>query len=242
MIMSFKLHIARISLLLALFLYSCNSPPLYESRARIYLKIKNVSQSVITRLTLRQALTKSEVEMLVQFDYIPVLHLVGANPGTPVEILERLAKHHDFEVRTGVAANNHAPLDLLLPLRTVGEYTTVNSVLATNPQIPQSVLWEMYRNREALLASLAGNENCPQELMREIASKGDWLDRLSLARNPSLPPDLFERLKDDPNKLIRANLARNPSLPPHLFETMKNDPEKMVQNYLMGNPTYKHGF
>jgi hypothetical protein len=242
MIMAFKSHIARIALLLALFLCSCNSPPHYALRAEAYLKMKNVSQSVITRLTQRQALTKNEVEMLVQFDYIPVLHLVGANPGTPVAILEQLAKHHHFEVRTGIAANQHAPLDLLLPLRTMGEYTTVNRALASNSRIPQIVLWEMYRNHEAGLTSFASNENCPQELMREIASKGNWLDRQCLARNPSLPPDLFERLKDDPNKLVRANLAMNPSLPPPLFEKMKNDPEKMVQNYLRGNPSYKHGF
>ncbi len=196
---------------LAVTLAACNAPPLYEKRAREFLAKQGVSSSVIARLEERRPPTADEAAALTQYDNIAVLHLVGNNPGTPRPLLERLSKHHNFEVRTGVAYNPTTPLDLLLPLRTPGQYTTVNEHLARNPQIPQEILWEMYRNGEAQRISLGMNPNCPREIMVEIVTSGNEGERTWLAANPNLPPELMDRLEKDPSELVRKFLAQNPT-------------------------------
>lgn len=149
-------------------------------------------------------------EHLSYYENVGVLHLVGANPGTPPSVIERLAKHANFEVRTGVAGNPNAPLDLLLSMRTVGKYTTVNGVIAGNPRLPQAIMWEMLRNGEAEPYSFASNPNCPPELMRTIAAEGDYVARITLASNPNIPEDVAQKLSQDKTESVRNILASNP--------------------------------
>ena len=62
------------------------------------------------KLTRHKVLTAAEVARLQDFDNIAVKHLLGTNLGTPAELLGTLAKHSNFEVRTGVASNPKTPL------------------------------------------------------------------------------------------------------------------------------------
>jgi hypothetical protein len=73
---------------------ACNAPPMYHTRARTFLTEHNVD-----KLMDNQPLTAEEVSLLVRFDNVPTLHLVGGNPGTPVAVLEQLATHRNEEVR-----------------------------------------------------------------------------------------------------------------------------------------------
>lgn len=205
MLVRFVAHAILISLA------ACNTPPLYQQRARAFLQREGVAGDVIRRLTTRQPLEPDVAARLAQYDNVAVLHLVGANPGTPTEIVAQLARHENFEVRTGVAVNSNAPLDVLLSLRTPGEYTTVNHALARNPRLPQELLMEMYRNREAGIGSFGMNPNCPPELMRRIAAEGDEVERAWLATNPSLPEDLARQLAEDDSPVVRDHFDINPT-------------------------------
>lgn len=206
-----NLRRAGLALLLAAAACTVNAPPLYEARARAFLEKRGVAADLIARLEERRPLRAAEAHALARYDDVAVLHLVGNNAGTPREVLERLSRHVDFEVRTGVAYNASAPLELLLPLRTPGQYSTVNETLARNPRLPQELLREMVRNGEAQRVSLAMNPNCPREIMAEIAASGNDLERTWLAANPGLPPELVRRLEADPLELVRRRLAENPA-------------------------------
>ncbi len=195
----------------SVFFGACNTPPLYQSKARAFLQRQGIPSETVEKLTLRQPLDPATAERLSRYDNVAVLHLVGANPGTPVALIERLAKHENFEVRTGVAVNPAAPLDVLLSLRTSGAYTTVNHALARNPRLPHTVLMEMYRDGEAGAGSFAMNPNCPPELMRRIAAAGDEIERAWLATNPNLPEDLARRLAEDESRLVRDHFSTNPT-------------------------------
>ena len=194
---------------------SFNTPPLYHQRAESYLNIWRVSPVTIKKLINGHlpgnSLTEREARDLSRSWSVPVLHLVGANPGTPPDILKKLASHGNFEVRTGVAGNANAPLDLLLSLRTIGQYTTVNHYLAGNAAIPQQVLEEMYRNGEAGPVAFAINANLPVQIMAKIAHSEDLLARTHLAANPGLPEDLKDLLEKDSSESVRAYLATNPT-------------------------------
>lgn len=222
-----------LAIIISITLTGCiNTPPHYERIAGAFLQSKGESKETIEKLTTRSPLTAEEAERLVTYDNISVLNLLGSNPGTPYPILEKLSKHGCFEVRTGVASNRKAPLELLLSLRTKNKSTTVNTILVMNPQIPKEILQEMYDNKETTLCFFVGNPNCPEAIMRFAATKGDGFDRRCLVENPNLPVDLFELLKNDPDPSTRVNLGANPKIPRHILEELKNDPNEIVRRDL----------
>lgn len=199
---------------MALLLGGCpmNTPPMYERDARVFLQSQGVEAELVTKLTRHEILTAAEVARLQDYDNVAVKHLLGANLGTPPELLTTLAKHSNFEVRTGVASNPKAPLPVLLSLRVPGRYDTVNLVLSGNPMLPQKVLREMYNTGEAGVLGLARNPNLPEDMMRAIDERGDSLVRSTLARNPNLPRDLLEKYLDD--ETLRNNARANPQVDP----------------------------
>ena len=199
---------------IAVLLSGCpmNTPSTYPRDARLYLQSHGVEAGLITKLTRHETLTATEVARLQDFDNVAVQHLLGANLGTPAALLATLAKHPNFEVRTGVASNPKAPLAVLLSLRVPGRYETVNNVLSGNPMLPQKVLREMYRTGEAGVLGLASNPNLPEDMMRAIDKEGDALAHSTLARNPKLPRDLLEKYLAD--KTLRNSALANPQIDP----------------------------
>lgn len=224
-----------IILLLLLVLFAgClpNEPPQYETRAREFLRAQEISNEIIEKLTTTQPLDPDVAEQLSHFENVGVLHLLGRNPGTPQAILDMLARHKNFEVRTGVASNPNLSLDLLLSLRTPGKYTTVNAAVAQNSRLPQAVIWEMHRNGEAGYLYFAMNTSCPQELMREIAAKGDWLARGYLAQNPNIPEDIVQKLAQDKSDDVRMRLTFNPNVPAAIVCLLNQDKSQLVRDHV----------
>lgn len=207
-----KPNLLILTLVVLLGSFGCNAPPLYEKHAREFLQQQGVSAEIISKLTQRKRLELAEAQQLAQYDNIAVLHLLGENAGTPPAIISQLAGHKNFEVRTGIAVNPNTPIELLLSLREPGKYTTLNDTLARNPQLSTAVLRDMYKNGETGYVSLSLNPNCPPDIMREIARKGNEIDRAWLAKNPNLPPDLVKQLAQDESKLVRDYLQSNPNV------------------------------
>lgn len=207
------LSLARVGLgiWLVLFLSAFNAPPLYESKARGFLTDKGISSTTILKLEERSPLTLEEVAMLSRFDDIATLHLLGSNPSTSREILTRLAQHRVQDVRWGAATNPNTPVDLLLKLRTPGEYSTANGYLARNPALSVEIIREMFRSKEAAWYDIAMNTACPMDLMREIIERGTETDRTWLAWNRNLPPEIVERLANDPSSDVARMLSGNPT-------------------------------
>lgn len=190
-------------------------PPAWERDARAFLVQNGTRSDVIDRLVQRRPLTVNEVREMARYNNVAVLHLLAENPGVPENMLRKFAMHSNLDVRTGVAANRSAPLDLLLALRTPGKYSTLNEHIACNPQVPSHVLMEMYRNGEASDRSFVINQNCPTEIMRTVARVGRDIDRAWLATNPNLPDDIIQGLSRDPSSMVRNHLATNPKSPKH---------------------------
>jgi hypothetical protein len=137
--------------------------------------------------------------------------LLGSNPSTPRETLARLAQHPVQDVRWGAATNSNTPLELVLKLRTPGKYSTTNGYVARNPGLPEEIIREMFRAKEAGWANIAMNKACPIDLMREIIERGTETDRSWLAWNRNLPPELMQRLANDPSPEVTRMLSGNPA-------------------------------
>jgi hypothetical protein len=191
-----------------------NAPPMYGRDARQFLQAQGVEAELIDRLTRHETLTAEEVAGLAGYENIAVKHLLGANLGAPPEFLAELARHPHLEVRTGVASNPRAPMEVLLSLRVPGRYDTVNLALSGNPMLPQSLLREIYENGEAGLLGLARNPNLPEDLMYAIDRRGDSLELAHLARNPRLPRDLLDKYLADNRPEIRNAAQVNAQLDP----------------------------
>lgn len=202
---------AGLGLGLLLLLNACNAPPLYGTKAEKFLTKQGVSASTILKLVEGNPLTAEEVLMLSRFNDVSTLHLLGSNPSTPREILTRLVQHRTQDVRCGAATNPNTPLELLLKLRTPGEYSTSNACLARNPALPEAVIREMFRSKESAWYDIAMNPACPIDLMREIIGHGTNTDRTWLAWNRNLPPEIMERLANDPSPEVARMLSGNPT-------------------------------
>lgn len=200
------------ALLLSLCVAACNAPPLYGKNAEEFLKQKGEPAELIEALKYHRPIEAVDAQRVAAYGNVAVKHLVGANPGTPENLLVALSGHENFEVRTGVAINPNTPLDALLSMRTPGKYTTVNTMLARNPKLPVEILWQMQRQGEASLLDLGLNPASPAELLRIVAEQGTTLDRTWLATNPSLPGDVMLDLARDPDELVRRYLASNKNL------------------------------
>jgi hypothetical protein len=197
--------------LIGVLLAACNSPPLYQTRAQDFLQRKGVSQATITRLIQRQPLAADEAVRLEGFRDPAVLHLLASNPSIPAAMILRLSTDGDVEVRWGTAYNPSTPVARLLALRDAGKYSTMNEHIARNPALPVEVMVAMYRGGEASKLGFAMNPALPEELMRDIASTGNELDRIWLAGNPSLSPPLLEALEGDASEAVRRSLEQNPA-------------------------------
>jgi hypothetical protein len=182
---------------------------MYETRAQQYLLRQGVPQATITRLAERRPLAAEDAARLEAFRDTAVRHLLASNPGIPEAMILRLSADADEEVRWGAASNPRTPPERLLALRVAGRYSTMNEYLARNPALPREVIIAMYRGGEANKVSFAMNPALPADLMREIATIGNDLDRTWLAANPALPPDLMQRLERDESENVRRFLGQN---------------------------------
>ena len=215
---------------LALLLTGCplNTPPMYGRDAREFLQAQGVEAALIEKLTKYEILTGADVAQLQGYDDVAVKHLLGENLGTPPELLTALANHPNFEVRTGVAANPKTPMAVLLSLRVPRRYDTVNLALSSNPMLPQKLLREMYNTGEADVYGLARNPNLPEDLMRAIDKKGDWLAHSALATNPRLPRDLLDKYLASGDPGVRAGAESYAQINPRY--------NKRPQDNMLGGP------
>ncbi len=142
---------------------------------------------------------------------MPTLHLLAAHPSTPSTLLVKLSQHRDEEVRWGAAANRNTPVNVLLQMRTVDRYSTLNEYLARNPAVPQEVLREMLRRKEAALSSVAMNPACPIDVMHRIADHGTDMEKYWLAGNPGLTAEIAAKLERDPSPNVALMLEGNPA-------------------------------
>ncbi len=153
--------------------------------------------------------------------------LLARHPGTPEDVLLRLAKARNPFVLEGFAQRDRlssAVLEALWP-KLEGQPQWAEALL--QKEIPPE-----YRARLYTLAPHLATPEVLSHLPEEALSP--WLDgpvrlRLLLTQHPELSADLLARLAEDPEAVVRAEVASRPDLPGELRQKLLDDPAPVVR-------------
>lgn len=158
---------------------------------------------------------------------------VAANEGTPVAVLERLARDH--RSTAAVAANAATPASALLHL--VDDVApATREAIACRGDIPAEVLVGFCSDPSPdVRRGLANNSAVPVEAQNILMRDEDTWVRSTLARNPSITHDIVAVLARDSEDHVRSTVADRENCPPAILEVLATDEEQYVRDSVYSN-------
>ena len=152
---------------------------------------------------------------------------VAENSLTPPEILRTLAKDKSREVRESVARNTSTPGETL---NVMAKVSYLREIIAENPSISMTLLKELSVNRnEDVRSAVAQNPRTPPEILILLAKDTGYSVRENVARNPITPAEALVILAKEAGYMIRAGVARNRNTPPELLKELTSDDRAEVR-------------
>lgn len=159
---------------------------------------------------------------------------LAENSTTPAEILKSLAKDKSREVRESVARNTSTPVETL---DVMAKVSYLREIIAENPSISITLLKELSINRnEDVRSAVAQNLMTPAEILVVLAKDTGFMVRHNVAQNPTTPPEVLVILAKEAF-MIRANVARNRNTPPELLKELASDDNAEVRLSVVLNPS-----
>ncbi len=147
----------------------------------------------------------------------------ATNPNSNPQLLRKIAKESDWELRRLIASNPNTPTDTLWQLG-----LDFPEAILKNPVFKLLQLEQLQLAAEIphdTLTSLLQCELVPQNFMKYAVSQQDYSLWLAVAYNPHTPSRLLENLaqksRQQDRELIRA-VAAHPHTPPHLLAEIIN--------------------
>lgn len=156
------------------------------------------------------------------------------NPRTPPELLSRLSRDPEPEVRKSAAQNDNLPeADLVRLAQDASQPTEVLDWVATNDHLPAAEVERLLRHpAQSVRHNALTNANLSSDRLVALfqASRNDPLARSLIATNPAVESDVLMiwAMHNDP--IVRASVARNPSTWDVTLESLVEDKNRMVRN------------
>jgi hypothetical protein len=148
---------------------------------------------------------------------------IATNPQSDPQLLRKIAKESDWELRRLIASNPNTPTDTLWQLG-----LDFPEAILTNPVFKLLQLEQLQLAAEIphdTLTSLLQCEQVPQNFMEYAVSQQDYSLWLAVAYNPHAPSNLLASLamksRHQDRELIRA-VAAHPQTPPQLLAEIIN--------------------
>jgi hypothetical protein len=148
---------------------------------------------------------------------------IATNPKSDPQLLRKIAKESDWELRRLIASNPNTPTDTLWQLG-----LDFPEAILTNPVFQLLQLEQLHLAAEIphdTLTSLLQCEQVPQNFMEYAVSQQDYSLWLAVAYNPHTPSKLLASLamksRHQDRELIRA-VAAHPHTPPQLLAEIIN--------------------
>ena len=153
------------------------------------------------------------------------------NRKTPIQVLEKLAKHEDETVRQIMAQNQNLPLNTLMKLAEDQEIKVRQAILS-NPNVSLNILIKLAQDSSdkirlslaQMLKQSAHSIYKPKEVpvqLLEILARDEKKDiRATVASNPKSPASLLTQLAKDAYAEVRFAIAKNPNTPVIILETL----------------------
>ena len=121
--------------------------------------------------------------------------LAARHPNTPRDLLEKLARDDDWQIRAGVAHHPLATADMLAPLLSI-DSPDVHSALAAHPHTPGGVLAELAKKLDvSIRLHIAAHPNAPASVLARLIEDGDTAIRTTAKQHPQTPTDALARLE-----------------------------------------------
>ncbi|MHB1762645.1 MAG: HEAT repeat domain-containing protein [Acidimicrobiales bacterium] len=174
-------------------------------------------------------------------DILSEREAVAWNPNTPGEVLARLAKDEDEDVREAVAWNPNTPGEALAGLAE-DEDEDVRAAVAGNPSTPREVLAGLAEDEdEDVRAAVAGNPSTPREVLAGLAEDEDEDVRWYVAQSTNTMPEVLAGLAADEDRFVRVAVAQNTSTPGEVLAGLAADEDWHVRWYVAQNPSTPSG-
>lgn len=175
---------------------------------------------------------------------IETKYSTAKDPNTPVEVLKKLAKDWNNEVREQVASNKNTPAETLSEL-IKDKVFNIKETQKENPHMPIEAikdilgdLEEEYDNR-GVRKIVAENPNTPIETLKELAKDLDFDVRRNVAENTNTPIETLIELSKDEEGFVRATVAENPNTPINTLLKLSKDDDYDVRERVAENPKIK---
>ena len=140
-----------------------------------------------------------------------------------VEILNKLAKNENCEVRCAVAGNKNTPANMLTMLAHDKD-EDVRSGVALNENTPVDVLVMLASDKDWWVRCVvASNKNTPIEFLTVLAQDEVCSVRSYVARNKNTPIEFLAVLAQDEERGVREQIALNESTSTELLAVLAND-------------------
>lgn len=160
---------------------------------------------------------------------------VAENSMTPGEILKSLGKDKSRDVRESVAGNTSTPIETL---EIMAKVSYLREIIAGNTSISIALLEELSKNRNELVRrEVAGNTKTPSEMLKILAYDSSSEVRRYVALNWTTPPEAFETLATDPVYMVRDRVAGNRNTPPEILKKFTSDDNAEVRFSVAANPS-----
>ena len=128
----------------------------------------------------------------------------------------------------------------IVPVIFVRLNAKVRKAVAGNPNCPADLLVELAEDPDWWVRhDVAENPSCPTDLLTKLANDTLYWVRGAVAKNPDCPAETLTKLADDPHWWVREVLAKNPNCPTKTLAKLSNDPHWQVSEAARNNPNYK---
>ncbi|BAZ12622.1 hypothetical protein NIES4071_44540 [Calothrix sp. NIES-4071] len=183
---------------------------------------------------------------------LDLAHVLAANPASPPDLLEIMARRRDNIILANVTANPNTPTQVLCQLGKKFPVEFLKNpilplLLLENPnffqQIPSNtlsslcdyVLEHCYSEKgipkQEIYSSLA-----PREVLQQLINSEDSMTRFSIAKHPNTPLAVLEQLAISKHENARYGVALNPNTPVYLLEKFVVDKSFHVRSGVAQNP------
>ncbi|MDP3537951.1 MAG: WGR domain-containing protein [Azonexus sp.] len=158
---------------------------------------------------------------------------IARNPSISQELMSKLSE--EIELVPAVAQNINCPSQLLEKLSKL-KNDEVRSNIASNPNCPVQLLkkWSKFEVG-SIRASVAGNQSLSVDILKELASDDDTYVRMMVACNPACPKDLLVGLSEDVDSDVRSSVAESEHCSVEILATLENDPNPDVVTQVASN-------
>lgn len=152
---------------------------------------------------------------------------VAENSLTPPEILRTLAKDKSREVRESVARNTSTPGETL---NVMAKVSYLREIIAENPSISMTLLKELSVNRnEDVRSAVAQNPTISPEMLTVLAKDSAYMVRHNVAQNPKTPAEVLVILANEAGYMLRECVARNRNTPLQTLKELASDDRAEVR-------------